>query len=177
MPGMKKTRTKRMPAESQSVEWKQSLGEWKEIVETCAAFATTKGGTIYVGVTPKGKPAGVTIGNRSLEDLANKIKTNTDPPQYPTIETRKRKGGVLLTVTVEESPVKPFWAFGRPLKRVGRTNQRLKRDEAQRLVEHRPDGRGMPMSAVGSGRRTWMQELCGTSWHAPAWLLTRPCGT
>ena len=35
------------PPESERVEWKQSLGEWKEIVETCAAFATAQGGTIY----------------------------------------------------------------------------------------------------------------------------------
>lgn len=31
-----------IPPEGQRVEWKISLGEWKEIVETCAAFATTQ---------------------------------------------------------------------------------------------------------------------------------------
>jgi ATP-dependent DNA helicase RecG len=38
-------------------------------------------------------------------------------------------------VRVEESPIKPVWAFGRPYKRVGRTNQGLTREETQRLVE------------------------------------------
>ena len=66
-----------VPHESQTVEWKQSFGEWKEIVETCAAFATAEGGTIHVGISPDGKQAGVTIGKGSLEDMANKIKTNT----------------------------------------------------------------------------------------------------
>ena len=32
-----------IPPESDTVEWRQSLGEWKEFVETCAAFATARG--------------------------------------------------------------------------------------------------------------------------------------
>jgi hypothetical protein len=32
-----------IPPESDTVEWKESLGEWKEIIETCAAFATARG--------------------------------------------------------------------------------------------------------------------------------------
>lgn len=75
-----------LPPESQTVEWKQSLGEWKEIVETCAAFATSEGGTIYVGISPKGDPVGVELGKDTLEDMANKIKVNTDPAQFPSIE-------------------------------------------------------------------------------------------
>jgi len=62
-----------MPPESETVEWKQSLGEWKEIVETCAAFATARGGTVYIGVGPAGERVGVQIGKGTLEDLANKI--------------------------------------------------------------------------------------------------------
>ncbi|MBU4212528.1 MAG: ATP-binding protein, partial [Verrucomicrobia bacterium] len=80
-----KQRSKRtqFPPESETVEWKQSLSEWKEIVETCAAFATASGGTVYVGISPKGGRVGVQIGQGTIEDLANKIKLNTDPPQFP----------------------------------------------------------------------------------------------
>ena len=67
-------------SESERVECKQSLGEWKEIVETCAAFATARGGIIYVGIASDGTPSGVQVGKGTLEDLANKIKLNTDPP-------------------------------------------------------------------------------------------------
>ena len=116
------------------VEWKQSLGEWKEIVETCAAFATARSGTIYVGVASNGTPCGVPIGKGTLEDLANKIKLNTDPPQFPSIEMTGTETERILVIRVEESPIKPVWAFGRPIKRVGRTNQSLKRDEAHRLM-------------------------------------------
>jgi len=33
-----------MPLESQTLEYKQSVSEWREIVETIAAFATANGG-------------------------------------------------------------------------------------------------------------------------------------
>lgn len=133
--------------ESQSVEWKQSLGEWEEIVETCAAFATSKGGTIYVGISPKGEGVGVQLGQGTLEDLANKIKVNTDPPQFPTIEVGGTEKAAIIQIHVEHHPVKPVWAFGRPMKRVGRTNQLLRRDEAQRLLE----------ATIG---RTWDAYAC-----------------
>jgi len=39
-----------IPPEGQTVERKESLGERREIVETCAAFASAQGGRIYIGV-------------------------------------------------------------------------------------------------------------------------------
>lgn len=136
-----------IPSESETVEWKQSLGEWKEIVETCAAFATAQGGTVYVGISPQGERIGVQIGHGTLEDLANKIKLNTDPPQYPTIITYGHESSAIIEITIEQNPIKPVWAFGRPMKRVGKTNQFLRRDEAHRLLE------------VTSGR-TWDKFSC-----------------
>ena len=140
-------KSRQVSPESQTVEWKQSLGEWKEIVETCAAFATSKGGTIYVGIGPKGERVGVQLGQGTLEDLANKIKVNTDPPQFPSIEIEGPDSSATVQVRVEQNPVKPVWAFGRPVKRVGRTNQFLRRDEAQRLLE----------TTTG---RTWDAHVC-----------------
>jgi len=39
-----------IPDEGQTVERKESLGERREIAETCAAFASAQGGRIYIGV-------------------------------------------------------------------------------------------------------------------------------
>lgn len=121
--------------ESEIIENKLSLSERKEIVESVAAFATASGGTIRIGVSNDGRRVGVQIGSRTLEDLANYIRDNTTPPQFPSISFDGSNDSAVITVSVEESPVKPVWAFGRPLKRVGRTNQRLSPDETKRLME------------------------------------------
>ncbi|MBA7588514.1 hypothetical protein ES708_30573 [subsurface metagenome] len=39
--------------ESETVEFKKSLSESKEIIKTISAFANTKGGRIFVGVSNK----------------------------------------------------------------------------------------------------------------------------
>jgi len=121
--------------ETQSREDKQSLNEWREVIESVAAFATSKGGIVRIGIGPKGENAGVQLGKGTLEDLSNKIKQNTDPPQYPSMSVEGPEESAIIVIRVEESPIKPVWAFGRPLKRVGRTNQHLSREEAQRMAE------------------------------------------
>lgn len=121
--------------ESEQVENKQSLNEWREVVECVAAFATAEGGVAQIGIGPDGERVGVQLGQVTLEHLANQIKSNTEPPQYPSITFEGTEDSAVIVVTVPESPVKPVWAFSRPYKRVGRTNQRLSREETQRLVE------------------------------------------
>ena len=130
-----KQRSKRtqFPPESERVEWKQSLGEWKEIVETCAAFATASGGTVYIGVSPNGGVVGVDVGKGTLEDIINKIASNTSPRLVPSVSTTIKNGMTVLNVRVKEAPGKPVWAFDRPLSRSGRTNQRLSQEEAMQL--------------------------------------------
>jgi ATP-dependent DNA helicase RecG len=122
-------------SEDDYTENKQSLNEWREIVESIAAFASANGGTVRIGIDPAGRRVGVQLGRRSLENLADQIKNNTEPPQFPTINWEGDEASAVVLVRVDESSVKPVWAFGRPYKRVGRTNQRLSREEAQRLQE------------------------------------------
>jgi ATP-dependent DNA helicase RecG len=62
---------KTIPEEGQTVERKESLGERREVVETCAAFASAQGGRIYIGVRDNGAVVGVQIGKGTLEGLAN----------------------------------------------------------------------------------------------------------
>lgn len=121
--------------ESQFSEDKQSLGELQAIIETVAAFATCQGGTIRVGIKPNGERAGVGIGRTTLEDLARDIKLNTDPPQFPSIIVEGEEKSAVIHIQVTASLVKPVFAYGRPYLRVGRTNQRLSREEVKRLLE------------------------------------------
>lgn len=122
-----------IPPEGETLECKTSLGEWREIVETCAAFATAKGGRLFVGVAPGGTVCGVRLGKGTVEDLANKIAQQTNPRVVPSISTKAHGEKVVVVVEVRESPSKPVYAFDRPFRRSGRTNQRLSPSEASEL--------------------------------------------
>ena len=63
---------KLLRTESETVEWKRSLGEWKEIVIATVAMASLHGGQICIGVEPTGRVCGVELGKGTLEDLASK---------------------------------------------------------------------------------------------------------
>jgi ATP-dependent DNA helicase RecG len=132
---VKQKRLKKMsiPAEGETVELKESLGEWKEIVKACAAFATAKGGRVYVGVADNGRIAGVQIGKGTLEDLANKVGGNTNPRIVPSVATISTDEKTIITLDVSENPAKPVYAFDKPLRRSGRTNQTLSPGEAADL--------------------------------------------
>lgn len=49
----------RIPPESTTMEWKTSLSEINEIIETIVALANTEGGKILVGVANSGEVAGI----------------------------------------------------------------------------------------------------------------------
>lgn len=133
--GVKQERNRKMaiPTEGETVEIKESLGEWKEIVQTCAAFATAHGGRILIGVADDGRVLGVQIGKNTLEDLANKIAQNTSPKVVPAIRPMMKQRKAFIALDVAENPTKPVYAFDKPLRRSGRTNQTLSPTEAAEL--------------------------------------------
>ncbi|MFH1867538.1 MAG: RNA-binding domain-containing protein [Candidatus Omnitrophota bacterium] len=49
-------------SESMMVEWKPSLSQIEEVIKSVAAFADTKGGSLFIGVSKDGRPMGVSIG-------------------------------------------------------------------------------------------------------------------
>ena len=75
--------------ESENLEFKSTLSESKEIIQTISAFANTRGGNIIIGISPNKKILDLQIGETTMENLANKIKENTDPKQFPEIKTKK----------------------------------------------------------------------------------------
>src|ERR1700693_5255042 len=96
-----------IPEEGQTVERKESLSLWREIVETCAAFATAQGGKVFVGVADGGRVTGVQIGKGTLEDLANRIAQNTVPRIVPAITVEQAQGLAVIMVAVQVHQTKP----------------------------------------------------------------------
>jgi ATP-dependent DNA helicase RecG len=119
--------------ESEAVEFKQSVGEIQEILETIGAFANGQGGVIIIGVTPKRAVLGVNIGKDTIESLANSIQQQTDPKVFPSLSMAEVEGKTVIVLRVEESPVKPVLVQGRGYKRVGRSNHVLSSSELTRL--------------------------------------------
>ncbi len=62
--------------ESETLEFKKSTGEWKEIIKTVSAFSNIKGGHILIGVSDNGKVIGIQVGKKTIEDLTNKINVD-----------------------------------------------------------------------------------------------------
>ncbi len=119
--------------ESEEMEFKLSLTEWRDIVETVSAFSNTKGGMIKIGVADDGEIIGTTVGKNTIEKLANQIKQNTDPLVFPSIVTEEKDGKEVIVIHVKEGESKPVFAFGRAFKRVGKTNQRLGHEDIRKL--------------------------------------------
>ena len=129
--------------ESQKIEFKKSLAERKEILETISAFANSKGGKILVGIKENKDGSvkdvvGIKLKGKEIENLGNEIKQNTDPVIYPSIEIEKLEGESILVIKIEESPLKPVFAKinGIPVafKRVGKTNQKIDANELRQIL-------------------------------------------
>lgn len=127
--------------ESTTVEWKQSLSEIDEIIETAAAFANTDGGIIFVGVSSEGNVSGAQIGKGTIEKLVNQVAQNTDPKLHPKVTVKKIDGKDVFVVEVKESHDHLVLAFGRPYKRVGRSTVKMTKDEYERLILEKHKGK------------------------------------
>lgn len=121
--------------ESEKLELKASLSEWKEIIISLCAFANKKGGKVVVGLDDRGDSAGIQIGKGTIEDFVNKIKNNTDPVLYPSVNIKTFGLGEIVEVEVSESDNKPVFAFEKAYIRVGKTNQKMSQTEVRELIK------------------------------------------
>ncbi len=121
-------------AESETLEFKASFGEWKEAIHTLAAFANTQGGTLAVGLDDGGQPTGLVVGKGTIEDFLNKVHLNTDPVLYPSVAVRVFGPDQYVEITVPPSDERPVFAFDRAYVRVGRTTQKLSATAVRQMV-------------------------------------------
>jgi len=109
--------------ESETVEFKTSFNI--ETVETLVAFANAKGGRVYVGVTDTGGVVGVSIGQETIPQWINEIKTKTEPSLIPDADMMEIRGKQVVVFSMTEFPIKPVSVKGRYYKRVGKSNHLL----------------------------------------------------
>jgi len=121
--------------ESQTAEFKSSLKLLNEIGETISALANTSGGIILIGVDNDGRILGIDIGKKTMEDLANFIKENTDPKIYPDIKPHQIDDKKIIAISLKEIEEKPVFFKDRAFQRVGKTNQRISANKIRELAK------------------------------------------
>ncbi len=150
--------------ESETLEFKSSLSEWKEALHTLSAFAWAGGGKVIFGISKK-KIIGVEIGKGNLENLANDIKQNTDPKIYPKIFAENVAGKRTIIVETAKISDEPVLAFGRAYKRIGKSTHQISREEYNRIIlkkhEQEFDGRAIEDAGLKDIDRSavkWFKE-------------------
>lgn len=133
--------------ESETTEFKESLD--REALETVAAFANIRGGTVLVGVHDDGTVRGITLGKETLREWANHIAQATH--LHPRIESLSYEDRTIAVIEVPESPLKPVPCRGRYFKRVAKSNRQMTDDDLTRVVLDRV---GMTWDQVVEPRAT-----------------------
>lgn len=120
--------------EGQTLEFKRSLKLLDDILITICSFSNADGGKILVGVTDKGEVVGITIGKKTIQKLLNQIKFSIEPTVIPQVETYKINERDVLVITVSEGLNKPYFLRGMVYRRVGNSNQRLGKEDIEKLI-------------------------------------------
>ena len=81
--------------ESDTVEFKEKLDE--RTIESAVAFANTKGGIIFKGISDKNNIEGITIGKETLNQWTNQISLSTDPRIIPELRRQIDSGLYIQT--------------------------------------------------------------------------------
>lgn len=121
--------------ETHTVEFKESLSLRDEIGEGISALSNTSGGVIFVGVTDNGEVLGVQIGKKTIEDLANFIKINTDNHAFPKISVADIEGKSVIIIEIKESDEKPVFFRGKAYARIGKSRHQLSASEIRKLAK------------------------------------------
>jgi len=104
--------------ENDHVEFKRSLAEEKEIIETIGAFLNHKGGLIIVGYDEKKRDVvDVNTGPETIQRFVNKVKLVTHPQLLVDIYEMEYKRKNLLIISVIDYPIKPVSVYGKFYRR------------------------------------------------------------
>jgi len=107
--------------ESKTVEFKETFDN--KTIETAVAFANTRGGHIFIGVSDQGAKKGIQIGKETLIGWTNKISQGTQPRVIPEVESSEIESKIIAVIQIKESPIKPVSTKGRCYRRVENSNR------------------------------------------------------
>ena len=128
-------------------EFKQSFTD--DVIVALVAFANAKGGSVFVGIKDNGTVCGVNIGKETIQKWLNDIKLKTSPSIIPDVEIIENNGKTIVTLSIQEYPVKPVSMKGRYYVRQTNSNHLMSAIEISNAIlktknsswDFYPDGR------------------------------------
>ena len=108
-----------MYLESETVELKQELN--KNIKKEIVAFANSKGGTIYIGITDNGEVLGLKDIKSDIESLSGMIREGIigNLTTYTDIEIKEIDNKDVIELHITSAPEKPYYLADKGLKSSG----------------------------------------------------------
>src|SRR5690606_15701665 len=92
------------------------------------------GGTILIGVGPRGRIVGQQVTDNTLHDVTTAVRSIEPAPQVDVARVGVGDGKDVIVLRTAAGTQGPYTYDGRPFIRVGNTTRRVKREEYERLV-------------------------------------------
>lgn len=132
--------------ESETLEFKESWGD--AALESVAAFANHRGGSLWLGVRDDGSAIGRSFGDAAIRTITEQIADRLG--LRPSIQAQSRDGKPILEIAVQPSG-DLIACGGRYLTRVGATNRQMTSEQVvQHLLQRTGqtwDGLPLPLNA------------------------------
>lgn len=139
--------------EGHTVEFKEALPpQLRDLAKEVAAFASSSGGIVILGVRDDGSLAGFGEARERVDGIVQLIS----PTPRASVETIEYSGTPLCVILVEKGDAPVYYVEGRPYVRVGSISRPATPDEVVALVEarllRRPGGEAVLTPAKQGGK-------------------------
>jgi ATP-dependent DNA helicase RecG len=123
--------------ETEQIEYKESTGEIREAMISISAMLNKhRNGTVYFGVTNKGKVVGQQVGESTTRDISRKIYEQVKPVPNFTVEVEERDGKTVIKVAFDGEET-PYAADGRYYIRVSDEDRAITQAQLFDLVHEK----------------------------------------
>ena len=120
--------------ESETIELKTSLAELKQGLTSLVAMLNKHGqADLWFGVSPGGKPVGMTVTDKTLRDVSQALAAHIEPRLYPEITSVDVAGKTCLRIHATGHQ-KPYFAYGRAYMRVADEDRQISARELESLI-------------------------------------------
>jgi hypothetical protein len=117
--------------ESDSVEFKETIPtQARDLAKELAAFATSGGGLVLIGVANDHTVVGFTDSRERAEGVVQMV----NPTPRVHVELHRRKGKTICAMIVEQGEAPVYYVDHRPYVRDGTLSRPAKPDEVERLI-------------------------------------------